>query len=69
MKPMNDYVCIHRGREPIEVALIKSKLEDAEIPCLVRTNDACGTMPHLSLERGVEILVPKDKETEAKNVI
>ncbi len=62
---MNEYVCIYRASEPIEAELIKSKLEDAKIPCMVRTNDANGTMPHLSLERGIEILVPKESESEA----
>ena len=63
---MNEYVCIYRASEPVEAELIKSKLEDAKIPCMVRTNDASGTMPHLSLERGIEILVPQENESEAR---
>lgn len=66
---MSEYVCIYSGKKLIEVELIKSQLEDAKIPCLVRTNDASGTMPHLNLERGIEVLVPKEKEADAKSVI
>ena len=36
---------------------------------MVRTNDASGTMPYLALERGIEILVQKENETEANNTI
>lgn len=63
---MSDYVCIYRGTRPTEVEFITSKLEDSGIPFTVRTNDASGTMPHLALGRGIEVLVPKENETEAK---
>ncbi|QVL58302.1 MAG: DUF2007 domain-containing protein [Simkaniaceae bacterium] len=66
---MSDYVCIYRGNEPVEIEFIKSKLEDSGIPYMIRTNDASGTMPHLNLERGIEILVHKENEPEAKSTI
>ena len=66
---MSDYVCVYRGREPAEIEFITSKLEDSGIPFMVRTNDASGTMPHLALERGIEILVPKESETDAKSAL
>ena len=66
---MTEYVCIYTGDNLVEIELIQSKLKDGEIPCLVRSNNASGTMPHLSLERGVEILVSKDNEAEARSLI
>lgn len=66
---MSDYVCVYRVREPAEIEFITSKLEDSGIPFMVRTNDASGTMPHLALERGIEILVPKESETDAKSAL
>lgn len=62
---MDELICVYNGRNLVDLELIQSKLNDAGIPCLVRTNDASGTMPHLGLERGTEILVPKAKEEEA----
>lgn len=66
---MSDYICIYKANDDIEAELIKSKLEDAEIPCMTRQNDASGTMPHLRLERGIEILVSRENESKATQVV
>lgn len=66
---MSDHVCIYRGRTSAEVEFVTSKLEESGIPFMVRTNDASGTMPHLALERGIEVLVPKESEGEAKSLV
>lgn len=64
---MSEYICIYNGLNLVEIELIKSKLSDASIPYILRNNDASGTLPHLKLDRGTEILIPKEKEEEAAN--
>ncbi|MCB9093134.1 MAG: DUF2007 domain-containing protein [Halobacteriovoraceae bacterium] len=62
---MSDYVCVYKGFKLVEIELIKSKLTEKGIPYIFRSNDASGTMPHLKLERGCEILVQKEDKEEA----
>ena len=66
---MKSYVCITKANDDFEAELIKSKLEDENIPCMTRQNDASGTMPHLRLERGIEILIPEEYEEQAHKAL
>lgn len=62
---MNDYVCIYKGNNLVEIELLKSKLEAADIPYLIKDNDASGTMPHLKLEKGTQILISEEHKNRA----
>ncbi|MCB1116208.1 MAG: DUF2007 domain-containing protein [Chlamydiia bacterium] len=62
---MKDYVCIYEGDNLVETELVKSKLEAAGIPYLVKSNDASGTMPHLKLEKGTQILISEEHKDRA----
>ena len=55
--------CILNTSSLIHAQLAKSKLESCGIFCEIRTNDACGNLPHLRLIEGVQIYVSeKDME-------
>ena len=62
---MDNLVRIYQTFDQFEANFIKKNLDDANIFCLVRTNDASGVLPHLSFGMGgIDILVrEKDVET------
>jgi len=65
---MNDFICIYRTTNSFEANLIKSFLDSEGIDCLLKTNDASGTLPHLGfIQGGTEILISsKDREIGQK---
>jgi len=67
---MNDIICIYKTLDSFKANLIKSRLETDDIFCIVHTNDASGTLPHLQfLQGGIEILVHKDDLKLAQEIM
>ena len=65
----DEIISIHKVFNPIEADLIKSQLEALEIPCYLKTDDGGGTMPHLTLTTGIQIMVREKDANRAKEVL
>lgn len=60
-------VCILDTQDLFKAQFAKSKLENNNIFCELRTNDAGGTLPHLRNAQGAKLYVTeKDKERALK---
>ena len=66
---MDDIICIYKAYNSTEADLIKSQLEGAGIPCYLRTDNAGGVLPHLTLVNGIGIMVRADDEDIALEVL
>lgn len=67
---MDNLVCIYKTFDTFEAGFIKTNFEDANIFCVVRTNDASGVLPHLSIGMGgIEILVREKDVEEAQEIL
>ena len=66
---MSDIICIYTTFNSAEANLIKVDLENAGIPCYLRTDNAGGTLPHLALIGGIGIMInEEDKEQVIKMI-
>lgn len=67
---MNNLVSIYQTYDSIQANLIKSSLENANIYCFLKTNDASGVLPHLGFALGgTEILVREQDVKTAKTIL
>jgi len=66
---MDSLIRIYQTFDQFEANFIKKNLDDANIFCLVRTNDASGVLPHLSFGMGgIDILV-REKDVKESQLI
>lgn len=67
---MDNLILIYQTFDQFEANFIKKNLEDANIFCLVRTNDASGVLPHLSFGMGgIDILVREKDVEETQEIL
>lgn len=67
---MDNLILIYQTFDQFEANFIKKNLDDANIFCLVRTNDASGVLPHLSFGMGgIDILVREKDVEESQEII
>jgi len=67
---MDNLVCIFRTYDVFQANIIKSKLNDLNIYCFLKSNDASGTLPYLNLTQGgIEIYVPERDLIKSQKII
>lgn len=66
---LDDLVCIHRVYETIEAELIKSHLEVAGIPAILKADNAGGSLSYLTSILGIEIIVRREDAERAHHYI
>ena len=60
---------IYETFDSTEAEMIKSRLETANIPCLLKGDDASGALPHLSAQHGFELFVTEEDEELALKIL
>jgi hypothetical protein len=55
--------------DTFEADLIKSLLENENIPCFLNTNDASGVLPYLALTQGGTEICVRDEDLEAAKAL
>lgn len=70
MKKQDDeIICIYTSYDATEADMIKTQLESESIPCFLKSDNAGGMLPYLNMISGFGIMVRKEDETRAKEVI
>ena len=66
---MDTAICIFKTSNSTEADLLKSKLEAYGVLCFLQSDNAGGCEPSLTFVNGVSIMVHKDQEKEARNIL
>ena len=67
---MSDFICIYQTLDFFEANLIKSRFDAEGIFCVLRSNDASGTLPHLGFSQGgTEVMVPEEDLEVSKKIL
>lgn len=66
---MDKIICIYNTLNSTEADLIKALLESAGIPCYLRSDNAGGTLPYLTLVNGIGIMVNQEDKDQATKII
>lgn len=66
---MANLVCIYQNFDGFKVNLLKSYFDNEEIFCVIETNDASGTLPHLGFSQGGASLFVEEQDLEESQKI
>jgi len=66
---MDDIICVYKTFHSTEADLIKAQLEGSGIPCYLRSDNAGGILPHLTLVNGIGIMVRHEDKDQATKII
>lgn len=66
---MDNIICVYRTDNPTRADLIKSHFESEGITTYIKSNDACGTLPHLRLLHAIEIMISEKDLKLAKAIL
>ena len=64
-----DLVTIYTSYDSVEADLIKAQLEDAGIPNFLKSDNAGGALPHLTMMTGIQVMVRNEDEQQATQII
>lgn len=66
---MDEIICIYNTNDSTEADLIKSQFEANGINCFLRTDNAGGALPYLSVTNGVGIMINKENASLAQSIL
>ncbi len=69
MKNSEDSIIIYKTYDSIEADMVKAQLESEGIPSFLKSDNAGGMLPQLTAINGIEIIVRKEDEQRALQVI
>ena len=69
MEDSNDLICICKAYDATEAELIRMQLEAEDIPCFLKSDNAGGVLPNLTLTTGIGIMVRQEDEIQAEQII
>ncbi|MCH9609368.1 MAG: hypothetical protein S4CHLAM45_05090 [Chlamydiales bacterium] len=64
-----DIICIHKVYDSIEAELIKIVLRRAGISSFLKTDDAGGELPQLTMTSGICLMIQREDEAKAIEAI
>lgn len=66
---MDEIICVYETYDSTEANLIKAHLESADISCYLKSDNAGGTLPHLTSVTGIGIMIRKEDTELALKII